>query len=179
MKNFIAGILIAVSTLTAPAFAQDASAQKPQWVRDNDNYYSYYAFSEGNYQINAQMRLSEARNQQNKLIKYVDFRLVWSNKDFCGDYEEHEGVITESTYYVNDQAIQFNVTCFKGEYVNIYPADDEKGKKHLMKIFNKARGKNVRFVKRSKDGQDIVYGFPSLAFSQFYSELNKATKSSI
>lgn len=178
--NPLLKILLSTSlVITFSSVAQDVSTQESQWIRDNDNYYSYYALSSDEYQINAQMRLIDRNKKNKELVKLVDFRLVWSNKEFCEKYKKIQGVITKSTYYVNNQAILFNITCFKDEYVNVTPENTDKGKKHLFKIFDKARGKNVLFVKRLEDGKDIVYKLPSLGFSKFFSEANKATKSSI
>ena len=180
MKKLINKALVAtIGILALPISAQNTSAQKPQWIRDSDDYYSYYAFSDDKYKINAQMNLFENRDKNNKLHKQVGFRLVWSNKQYCEDHKENKGVITKSTYYVNNQAIQFNITCFEDEYVNIFPSDPNEGKKHLLNIFKNARGKAVLFIKRQEGGKDVVYNLPSLGFKNFYNEAKKATKSSL
>lgn len=146
-----------------------AKSEKPQWNKSDYGNFNYNAVSLDNYQVEAQLSLVDK-------TKSLDFRLVWENQKFCTKYEENNSVLGIRKYYVNGQAIEFNITCFKNRYVNVTPTDKDTANKYIFKEFYKNRG-NVSFERqRIKSEKSVIYLIPSRGFRKFYNLAKKATK---
>jgi hypothetical protein len=104
--------LVSTLLLNLPIFAKDSSTHDLQWIRDLDDHFSYFTHATNIPEVNAKLQLVEWVNKNGKTKKSIDFRIVWSNKDFCKKYEKEVGTITTATYYVNNQALNFNISCY-------------------------------------------------------------------
>ncbi|MFA0631008.1 hypothetical protein AB4589_25180 [Vibrio sp. 10N.222.49.A3] len=165
MKKRTTLITLVTALLSTQAFAESG------WWRDANDHNKAWANSDGsNFQALIKSRALDSDSP------YVSFSLVGSNKSFCSNKgDEYNG---HTTMKVNDQRIDFSMTCYKNEFLNMVPKT-HKGLDYIFKEFNSYRNKQMTFVVTYEDQPDWVFTFPTRNFGQYYSSLKKSLKDTL
>ncbi len=148
-----------------------ATAADDSWWRDADYYYKGWVNSPDS-DFQAIIKPSDLKIDSPS----VEFQMVLSHKIFCADKDSsYRGPLTMT---VNDRKVAFDMTCYKNEWLNIYPATD-KSNDYVLKEFNHYRNKQVTFVLPHKDSPDWVFNFSTKGFGSLYSSLDKYVKNTV
>ncbi len=161
-------VLIVCSLLLG---ATQATAADGAWWRDVDNYYKGWVDSSDS-DFQAMIRPSGFKSDSSS----VQFQMVLSHKTFCGDKDSsYHGPLTMT---VNDRKVAFDMTCYKNEWLNIYPTT-EKSNDYVLKEFNHYRNKRVTFVLPHRDAPDWVFNFSTKGFGSLYSSIDEYVKDTV
>lgn len=148
-----------------------ANAADDSWWRDADNYYKGWVNSpDSDFQAMIKPSTSQSNNPA------VAFQLVTSHKSFCADKDE--SYIGPLTMTVNDRKVAFDMTCYKNEWLNIYPTTD-KSNDYVLKEFNYYRNKRVTFVLPHKNSPDWIFNFSTKGFGSLYSSIDEYVKDTV
>ncbi|NGZ19069.1 hypothetical protein G6Z94_17365 [Vibrio aestuarianus] len=148
-----------------------ATAADDSWWRDADNYYKGWVNSPDS-DFQAMIRPSDIKSD----FPSVEFQMILSHKTFCADKDSsYSGPLTIT---VNDRKVAFDMTCYKNEWLNIYPSTD-KSNDYVLKEFNHYRNKRVTFVLPHKDSPDWVFNFSTKGFGSLYSSIDEYVKDTV
>ncbi|MCE7621967.1 hypothetical protein [Vibrio fluvialis] len=163
--------IYAITTCLLLLGTTQAAAADDSWWRDADNYYKGWVNSPDS-DFQAMIRPSGLKSDSPS----VEFRMVMSHKTFCADKDS--SYQSPLTMTVNDRKVSFDMTCYKNEWLNIYPTTG-KSNRYVLEEFNHYRNKRVTFVLPHKDSPDWVFNFSTKGFGSLYSSINEYVKDTV
>ncbi|EGR1074289.1 TPA: hypothetical protein PX784_002455 [Vibrio cholerae] len=163
MKKYIFLAIVSIFPSTHAIANNDSG-----WWRDANDYYLIWADSEDSI-----FQASISRIGLTTKSPYVGFRLVGSHERFCQNKgDSFKGTVIIN---VNDQPINFETSCYKNKYLNMYPSKNMSNK-FILDELNSYRNKELTFVISYNDAPDWVFTIPTKNFGSYYSSLTKSLK---
>lgn len=157
--------LILIFTFLSPIYtsAQTSNMVEPQWVENTDKDFSYSTSGQG---PQGQMNITSD-------YKSYFFRIVWSNNDYCKGKNENFSELRK--VFVDGQPVEFKISCYEEEWVNIHPSK-KKGLDYVARTIQRFGNKPVPFMIHNPGGKGFKFEIPSKGFKKFLAIVKKATK---